>query len=269
MVPSAITLSVVIPVFNEAENVTALLEELEGVLDELDVDSEIVCVDDGSTDETPGLLEQAMTRSPRLRVLRLPATGRGTGNGQTAALQAGFERSGGVLIASMDGDLQNDPHDLPSLLDELQAGGADLVQGDRSAARRDPLVKRLSSFVAWIVRRLVLRDVTRDTGCTLRVMRREVADALPLDYRGMHRFMPVLARAHGFSVSALPVNHRPRLAGTSKYGVWNRLLGPLADCLAVRWMIRRRRHVTVTECMRDEVPVIEVTASEPPVATRS
>src|SRR5690606_18624147 len=151
------------------------------------------------------------------------------------------------LIAVMDADLQNDPADLPGLLNEMQSQQADLVQGDRSRNRRDTLGRRAASWVGRATRRLLLGDSVRDTGCSLRVMKREVALAMPLQFQGMHRFIPITARQLGYRVVEVPVNHRPRVAGRAKYGVFNRAIPGLIDCLAVRWMHRRRRPTLAQE----------------------
>jgi hypothetical protein len=140
------------------------------------------------------------------------------------------------------------------MLERLQSSGAHMVQGDRSHARRDNIVRRVSSLVGRVFRRCLLGDSIRDTGCSLRVMHREVALSIPLEFRGMHRFIPVTARSLQYTVIEVPVNHRSRIAGVAKYGIWNRAIPGLLDCLAVRWMHHRRRptnfenvHVEVTE----------------------
>ena len=136
----------------------------------------------------------------------------------------------------------------------LQAHGADMVQGDRSRARRDSLVRRGSSLVGRMTRRVLLGDTIRDTGCSLRLMRRDLALRLPLEYRGMHRFIPIMARQLGAKVVEMQVNHRPRTAGRTKYGIGNRALSGLIDCFAVRWMRSRRRDVSFDE-VRTRAPV--------------
>ncbi len=239
--------SVVAPAHNEHENLSALVEEIGAAIDPLDIDYEIIIVDDGSTEETPALLRRLKAMHPRLRSIRMAHTPPGRGHGQSAAFHAGFRAARGEIIAVMDADLQNDPADLPAMLKALRDTNADLVQGDRSHARRDTLVRRVSSIVGRTFRRLLLGDTIVDTGCSLRVMRREVALAIPLEFRGMHRFIPVTARDLGYQVVEVRVNHRPRVAGTAKYGIWNRALPGLIDCLAVRWMRNRRRPVHAHE----------------------
>jgi dolichol-phosphate mannosyltransferase len=248
-----IALSVIAPAHNEQANVGPLVDGITAALSPLGITYEIVIVDDGSTDETPTVLRQKMLACPWLRVVRMCDTPPGRGHGQSAAFHAGFRASRGELIAVLDADMQNDPADIPAMLERLAAERADMVQGDRSAARADGLVRRATSLVGRIFRRVLLGDTIRDTGCSLRVMRREVALALPLEYRGIHRFIPLTAKKLGFRVIEMPVNHRPRASGEAKYGIWNRALPGLIDCLAVRWMNSRRRPVAY----------IEVHASDP------
>jgi glycosyltransferase involved in cell wall biosynthesis len=238
-----IRLSVVAPAHNEAENVGPLVAEIEAALDPTGVGYEIVIVDDGSTDGTGPNLRALQNGHSSLRVVHLPGTNAGKGSGQSAALYAGFRAARGLLIATLDADLQNDPADLPGMLSDLRETGVDLIQGDRTGSRTDGLWRRFDAWVGRVFRRILLADRTRDSGCGLRVMRREVALALPLDYRGMHRFIPVLARQSGYRVSEMPVRHRPRGSGRTHYGTWDRATAGLHDCLAVRWMGLRRRSV--------------------------
>jgi dolichol-phosphate mannosyltransferase len=178
----------------------------------------------------------------------------GRGNGQSAAFHAGIRASTGSLIALIDGDRQNDPADIPTMCEQLTAEGADMVQGDRSADRRDTLVRRASSWVGRFFRRRLLGDMIRDTGCSLRLMKREVALALPLEFRGAHRFIPFTARELGFRVIEMPVHHRARTAGRTKYGILNRAIPGLVDCFAMRWMRNRRRGVRYEEIARERAP---------------
>lgn len=246
-----IDLSVVAPAHNEQDNVQPLVEQIAAALDPAGCAYEIVIVDDGSTDATGRRLRELMARFTQLRVVRMTNTPPGRGNGQSAAFHAGFRACRGRLIAVLDADLQNDPADIPRLIEHMQQSGADMVQGDRSHARRDNLVRRVSSIVGRLFRRMILADTIRDTGCSLRLMRRELALRLPLEFRGMHRFIPVTARQLGYTVVEVPVNHRPRVAGEAKYGIWNRAIPGLIDCFAVRWMRHRRRPVTC-ETVEDE-----------------
>ncbi|MFO0873268.1 MAG: glycosyltransferase family 2 protein [Phycisphaerales bacterium] len=238
---AAVELSVVAPAHNEQDNVVPLVREIVQALDPLGIEYEIVIVDDGSTDATGARLIALLPQEPRLRALAMADTPPGRGNGQSAAFHAGFRASRGRLIAVLDADLQNDPADIPRMLALMGSSRADVVQGDRSANRRDTLVRRASSVVGRTFRRLILGDTIRDTGCSLRVLTREAALAIPLQFRGMHRFIPVMARQLGFTVIETPVRHRPRTRGAAKYGIWNRAIPGLVDCFAVRWMRSRRR----------------------------
>jgi glycosyltransferase involved in cell wall biosynthesis len=190
-----------------------------------------VYVDDGSRDGSAEVLASLAARDPRVRVLRFAENA-----GQTAAFAAGFEAARGEVIATLDADLQNDPADLPRLLAALD--GADVVNGVR-VGRRDGLVRRASSRIANAFRNWVTHESVTDVGCSLRVMRASYLRRLPL-FRGMHRFLPTLLRLEGARVIELPVRHRPRRHGRSKYGIANRLFVGIADTLAVRWMQSRR-----------------------------
>ncbi len=230
-------LSVVVPVHNEAENVEPLVAEIEAALDPT-YEYEIIYVDDGSTDQTPTLLHALARRSPRLRVLRHTRC-----CGQSTALLSGIRVASGVFIVTLDGDGQNDPADIPKLYSTLKAGettdGLSMVAGYR-AKRQDTGWRRFSSKVANAVRASLLRDQTPDTGCGLKVCRREVYLTLPY-FDHMHRFLPALVQRAGGRVQSVEVNHRPRLRGTSKYGTWHRLWVGLIDLLGVMWLQRRAK----------------------------
>lgn len=243
--PDQIELSVVAPAHNERENAGELVHQVERAIEPLGIGFEMVVVDDGSTDDTRAVLAALMVSRPWLKVVAMTRTPPGKGNGQSAAFHAGFRAARGRLIATLDADLQNDPADLPAMLRLMREQRADMVQGDRSHARRDNLVRRVGSIVGRKFRRWLLGDTIRDTGCSLRVFRREIALALPLEFKGIHRFIPVTARHLGYKVVEMPVNHRPRLAGETKYGlgITKRALPGLLDLLAVRWMRSRRRPV--------------------------
>jgi len=231
-------LSVVIPAFNEEANVEACHRELVGVLLELGRSFEIVFVDDGSTDGTFARLAAVAEADSRVRVIRFRRNA-----GQTAALDAGFRAARGDVVVTMDADLQNDPSDIGRLLTALDSH--DAVCGWR-VNRRDPWTKRAASRVANAVRQRLTGDGVHDTGCTLKAFRREALDHLRL-YRGMHRFLPALLRLEGFRVTEVPVTHRPRRAGSSKYGNWGRLWHGLADLWVVRWMASRRLSYEIEE----------------------
>ncbi|MBL8763446.1 MAG: glycosyltransferase family 2 protein [Phycisphaerae bacterium] len=234
--------SVVCPAHNERDNIARLVEEIERALVGVTGGYEIVLVDDGSTDDTRAVIASLMAGRAHLRGVAMLGTPAGRGNGQSAAFHAGFRAARGALIATMDADLQNDPADLPRLL-ELIERGADMAQGDRSHARRDNAVRRVGSVVGRMFRRVLLGDTIRDTGCSLRVMKRAIALALPLEFRGMHRFIPATARQLGYTVVEARVNHRARVAGETKYGlgIVQRAIPGLLDLLAARWMGSRRR----------------------------
>lgn len=241
--PTGVELSVVAPAHNEQDNVENLVREVGDALSPLGIVFEFVIVDDGSTDSTRGrVLELAATR-PWLRCIAMTRTPPGKGCGQSAAFHAGFRAARGRLVATLDADLQNDPADLPAMLALLRERNADMVQGDRSHARKDNAVRRVGSIVGRKFRLWLLGDSIRDTGCSLRVMKREIALKLPLEFRGMHRFIPVTARHLGYNVVEMRVNHRPRHAGETKYGmgIVQRALPGLIDLFAVRYMRNRRR----------------------------
>ena len=226
-------LSVVVPVFNEEENMSILQSELTTAL--AGRDYEIVFVDDGSSDRTVEKIEN----SPRVRILRFEKN-----RGQSAAIYAGVHAARGATIVLIDGDLQNDPADIPKLLDEIERG-ADLVCGYR-AHRKDTIVKRLTSRVANFVRSRFTKDHVRDTGCTLKAMRRECVVAL-VPFKGMHRFIPALVKGAGFSLVEIPVNHRARRFGLSKYGFGNRALRATIDMFGVRWLLSRQLNYKLRE----------------------
>ena len=228
MTTRAPELSIVIPIHNEAEALAPLVAELGAVLDGMEQRAEIVAVDDGSTDGSFARLTSLLASEPRLRLLRLARN-----YGQTAALAAGIEHARAPVIVSMDADLQNDPRDIPRLLAAL-TDGTDVVNGWRRP-RRDPwLTRRLPSRVANAAISLVTGTALHDYGCTLRVMRASVAKELRL-YGELHRFIPALAADLGARLTELPVHHRPRTLGRSKYGV-SRTLRVLLDLLTVRFL---------------------------------
>ncbi|MFO0831288.1 MAG: glycosyltransferase family 2 protein [Phycisphaerales bacterium] len=244
-----VELSVVAPAHNEQENVEPLVREIDAALSHTTIRYEIVIIDDGSTDQTRAKLLGLMASRPHLRCVAMTNTPPGKGNGQSAAFHAGFRATRGDLIAVLDADLQNDPAEIPAMVKKLKDARADMVQGDRSHARKDNAVRRIGSIVGRTFRRWLLGDTIRDTGCSLRVMKREVALRIPLEFRGMHRFIPVTARHLGYTVVEMPVTHRPRTAGETKYGmgIVQRALPGLRDLFAVRWMRSRRRPVTSSE----------------------
>jgi dolichol-phosphate mannosyltransferase len=218
--------SVVVPVFNEEANMRTLQAELRSAL--AGRDYEFIFVDDGSTDESAAKIDAA----PQVRVLRFEKNA-----GQSAALFAGLNAARGAVIVTIDSDLQNDPTDIPRLLAAISKG-ADLVCGYREQ-RQDTLVKRLTSRIANFVRSRYTQDRVRDTGCTLKAMRRECVAAL-VPFKGMHRFIPALVKGAGYRIVEVPVNHRPRKFGQSKYGLGNRAWRATVDMFGVRWLLSRR-----------------------------
>ncbi|HSH69977.1 MAG TPA: glycosyltransferase family 2 protein [Deferrisomatales bacterium] len=227
-------LSIVLPAYNEEENIAALASELSGVVPVLHGEWEVECifVDDGSSDATLEQMLATRERHPELGV-RIITLSRNWG--LTAAMAAGFQAARGDVVATLDTDLQNDPQDLPKLLAEL--GEADVAIGIR-VHRRDTFVKRASSRIANSLRNWATQEDIIDTGCSLKVYRKEYLDRLKL-FTGLHRFLPTLLKLEGARVVQVPVNHRPRTRGVAKYHLANRLAGPLLDLLAVRWMQKR------------------------------
>lgn len=237
-------LSLVVPAHNEEDNLALLVEQVDLTLRQKGVDVELVLVDDGSTDATRSTAQSLMVDHPWVRLLT-----RDHCQGQSSAMYAGIQAAAAPCTATLDADLQNDPADLYEMLKKVQAGEADLVQGDRSHARKDTLARRYASIIGRRARGLILGDSVRDTGCSARVMRSELARQLPLQYKGMHRFVPVYIKTLGGRVIEMPVNHRPRHAGVTKYGVGvvSRGLNGLLDCFAVRWMRNRLRKTLAPE----------------------
>jgi len=225
--------SVVVPLFNEEESISLLQTELSAVLKNFQY--EIVFVDDGSGDCTADRIERKMN----VRLIRFEKNA-----GQSAAIYAGVMAARGATLVLIDGDLQNDPADIPRLLAEI-ARGADLVCGYR-AQRRDTRVKRLTSRIANAVRSRFTKDGVRDTGCTLKAMRHECVSAL-VPFKGMHRFIPALVKGAGFGLVEIPVNHRLRRFGRSKYGLGNRALRATIDMFGVRWLLSRRLNYKIRE----------------------
>jgi glycosyltransferase involved in cell wall biosynthesis len=225
--------SVVIPLKNEAHNIVELIQELEPVMESLKKPWELICVDDGSTDETPQILQDLLKQKSYLRVLRFKQN-----YGQSSAFKAGFQAARGEFVITLDGDGQNDPADIPRLVQLMEE--CDLACGIR-AKRKDTWVKRWTSKIANKVRNWLCEDGVQDTGCSLKVYRKSCLDQIKM-YQGMHRFLPALFGIEGFRIQQLPVNHRERLRGKSNYNFFNRSFNVLADLWVVRWM--KKRHLS-------------------------
>lgn len=262
-----VDLSIVAPAHNEEDNIERLVTEVAAALAPAAYSFEFVIVDDGSTDGTRSIVQRLMTDRPWLRCVGMSNTPPGKGNGQSAAFHAGFRAARGELIAVLDADLQNDPAEIPAMIDLLRRTGSDMVQGDRSHARQDNAVRKFGSWVGRAFRKLVLGDTIRDTGCSLRLFKREIGIRLPLEFRGMHRFIPVTARHLGYTVVEMPVKHRPRIAGTPKYGlgITQRALPGLIDLFAVRYMRNRRRPTAFAEVGPDTRPQSALAETPRPV----
>jgi len=226
-------LSIVVPIFNEEDNVAPLQQELEAALS--GTDHEIIFVDDGSSDETVSRIKP----SPAVRLVRFEKN-----RGQSAAIYAGAQAARGDIVVFIDADLQNDPADIPRLVREI-SNGADLVCGYR-LKRKDTMTKRLTSRIANFVRSRFTKDGVRDTGCTLKAMRRECVRTL-VPFKGMHRFIPALVKGGGYRLIEVPVNHRPRRFGQSKYGFGSRAVRATVDMFGVRWLLSRQLNYKVRE----------------------
>ena len=224
-------LSIIVPVYNEEENILPLTREIQAALPVHSYDYEIVFVDDASTDRTWEKIMEAQSSDPRVRGLEHERNA-----GQSAALWTGIQASDAPLLATLDGDLQNDPADLPRLLESLRE--SDFVCGVRHK-RRDSWLRRVSSKTARKARKWVLGVDFSDTGCALRVFRRSALRGI-FPFNGLHRFLPVLVHSAGGRTKEIPINHRPRVAGVSKYGLWNRLGRGIFDLFAIAWYQKRR-----------------------------
>lgn len=249
-------ISIVAPVHNEADNIGGLVHEIASTMvaycrNETSHEFEILIVDDGSDDGTSEVLQQACRELDGLRVVRHQLC-----CGQSTALRTAVAFACGDIIVTLDGDGQNDPADIPHLLEIMTLGvdhePVDMVVGNRSRKRRDTRWRRISSRIANGVRRRVLRDETPDTGCGLKAARRDLLLELPY-FDHMHRFLPALVRRAGGRVVSTPVNHRPRVRGRSHYGTWDRLLAGIIDMVGVYWLLRRAKLPEAKEWHADEL----------------
>jgi dolichol-phosphate mannosyltransferase len=236
---AAIAVSIVVPVRNEAENIAPVIGEIAAALDGR-WNYEIIYVNDGSTDATPERLASAMKSRPNLREVR-----HATSTGQSAAVRSGVRVAHGAIVATLDGDGQNNPAFLPALISAIEQGGerTGLVAGQR-VGRKDTGFKKIQSRIANTVRNAILHDGTRDTGCGLKAFRREVFLAMPY-FDGLHRFLPALVRREGYDIAYVDVIDRPRHSGVSNYGFFDRLWIGIMDLAGVWWLIRRKKPTPV------------------------
>jgi dolichol-phosphate mannosyltransferase len=238
--PAKPAVSIVVPVRNEADNVAPLIAEIAAALDDRWI-YEIIYVDDGSTDATAERLVAAMKQRGNLRQVR-----HATSSGQSAAVRSGVRAARGAVVATLDGDGQNNPAFLPDLISAIEIGGerVGLAAGQR-VGRKDTGFKKLQSRIANSARKAILRDGTRDTGCGLKAFRREVFLAMPY-FDGLHRFLPALMRREGYEIAYVDVIDRPRRSGVSNYGFFDRLWIGIMDLAGVWWLIRRKKPTPVT-----------------------
>jgi len=233
-----VAISVVVPVCNEEENLPILIPMLMKVLEGLGCSCEIIFVDDGSSDGSPGILRDAASRSPSLRVLRFREN-----RGLSTALVAGMREARGEKIITLDSDLQNDPADIPKLLEYLDR--YDMATGWRQK-REDSWLKKISSKIGNAVRNWLSGENIQDSACTLRAFRKECIKEIPV-FNGMHRFLSTLVKMEGYRIIEVPVSHHPRKFGKSKYNIRNRMVRSFVDLLAVRWMKHRAIHYDIEE----------------------
>jgi dolichol-phosphate mannosyltransferase len=222
--------SVVIPFKDEESNIIELIEELEPIMNRFNQPWELICIEDGSTDCTRQILQNLAKEKQYMRLILFKKN-----YGQSSAFQAGFSLAKGKFIITLDGDRQNDPLDIPKL--SVLIENCDLVCGIR-VKRKDPWNKKWISKIANRVRNWICEDDVQDTGCSLKIYRRECIEKIKM-FNGMHRFLPALFKIEGFKIKEVPVNHRERIKGKSKYHLFNRSFNTIADLLAVRWMKKR------------------------------
>jgi len=233
-----IAISVVVPVYNEEENLPVLIPKLMKVLEGLGCSCEIIFVDDGSSDGSPGILRDAASRYPSFRVLRFREN-----RGLSTALLAGMREARGGKIITLDSDLQNDPADIPKLLEYLDR--YDMATGWRQK-REDSWLKKISSKIGNTVRNWLSGENIQDSACTLRAFKKECIKEIPV-FNGMHRFLSTLVKMEGYRIIEVPVSHHPRKFGKSKYNIRNRMVRSFIDLLAVRWMKHRAIHYDIEE----------------------
>ncbi|GAB4282573.1 MAG: glycosyltransferase family 2 protein [Candidatus Rifleibacteriota bacterium] len=236
---SEIAYTVVVPVFNECENVEDLTRKIEFVMNSIGKPWELILVDDGSTDGSFEKIKEIKKSCPNLHCIKFKQN-----NGQTAAMAAGIKAARGEIIITLDADLQNDPADIPLLLGKLREG-YDAAVGWR-IKRNDNFVRRASSIIANKIRNLISDENIQDTGCSLKAFKSEIIKPIEL-FEGMHRFLPTLVKMNGGKVTEVKVSHHPRHKGTSKYNVWNRIFRSFLDLLAIRWMKWRKLRYEIDE----------------------
>lgn len=237
--------SVIVPVKDEAENIPTLAGELDSVLSSVSWNYEILWIDDGSTDGGSTILDELCSKNPHHRAIHF------TQNvGQSAAMWLGFQKSRGAILVTLDGDGQNDPHDIPTLVEKVLSGETDMANGYREK-RRDSIRRIAASRIANAFRNWLTGKTVRDVGCSLRAIRRECVEYLPL-FNGMHRFIPTLVTMQGYHINEWPVNHRPRQRGKTKYTIHNRLWVGLLDCFGVFWLRKRNVHKKLRDALQRE-----------------
>ena len=233
-------ISLVIPVFNEEESLPTLHREISAALSGLEADWEVIFINDASTDASLDVIRKLAKQDDHVRYLSFKEN-----RGQSAGFAAGFRHARGRAIVTMDADLQNDPADVPAMLHMYDAQNADMVIGWRTT-RKDTTVKRLSSRLANAIRNWWTRETVHDTGCSMKIMRTEMACAMPV-FKNMHRYLPTLMKMQGAQVLETPVNHRHRVHGTSKYGTWDRAKAGVYDLIGVRWLLDRAVNYEIEE----------------------
>ena len=237
-------LSLVIPAYNEQENIPTLLQRVEAALSQLGRAFEVILIDDGSTDETPKLLADAMKDRAWLRVIRMRKNA-----GQSAAFEAGFAAARGQLIATIDADLQNDPEEIPRLIPLLDEKQVDMITGWRKE-RQDTPFRRWQSRQANRIRNWITHETVNDSASSLKIYRAHAIKGIKL-FRGAHRYFPTLVKMRGYTAYETPVKHSHRFAGTAKYGFGNRAFVGIADLFGVRWMKKRYLRYQCDEVRRD------------------
>ena len=237
MIEHSVDISVLAPAYNERECLGELCRALNETLGGMGKSYEIIIVDDGSTDDSLAVLKGLKGEIAQLRVLSLSRR-----SGQTAAMEAGFRAARGKYVVTIDADLQNDPADIPAMIELLETDKTDMVNGHRHK-RQDSWLRLFSTKVANGVRNMLLHESVADSACSLKAYKREIIPTLKL-FDGLHRFLTSMVKMNGFRVMEIPVNHRPRTLGTAKYGMWNRVFRSLRAAFAIRWM---QRHTLIYE----------------------